>query len=83
MKDIGKARRRPKKRRINSKGRTTLDGCSSATHLVDKVPFVGSQGHPEQEFRLELCRNPISDATRTSLFTRSKIQTASSPTIHH
>lgn len=82
MRDIGKARRKPKQRRVKSAGRTTFDQGACWLNDKDAVSSVDSHESPEQDVHnipecevLAICRNPISDATRTSLFSRSTIET--------
>ena len=80
MIEIGKARRKPKKRRIKPKEHPKLEEGSTSQIQLDKVDHVvNNQGSSGQEFDnvldddevLTIYRNPVNDATRTSLFSRS------------
>jgi hypothetical protein len=79
MVEIGKARRKPKKRRIMSKEFPKLkEEPISQSQLDDKDRVVNSQSSSEQGFDgvlddevLTVYRNPVNEATRNSLFSRS------------
>jgi hypothetical protein len=79
MIEIGKARRKPKKRRIISKEYSNLEEHSTSQLQLDKTDHIANgQGPSEPELDnlpeeevLTIYRNPVNDATRTSLFSRS------------
>jgi hypothetical protein len=79
MIEIGKARRKPKKRRIMSKESSkSQEEPVSQPQLQEADRVVNSQSHPGPELDsvlddeiMTICRNPVNDATRTSLFSRS------------
>jgi hypothetical protein len=79
MVEIGKARRKPKKRRIMSKEYSKLkEEPISQLQPDDKDHVVNSQSSSEQGFDsvldddvLTIYRNPVNEATRNSLFSRS------------
>jgi hypothetical protein len=79
MIEIGKARRKPKKRRIVSKEFSeSQEEPVSQPQLQEEDRVVNSHTHPESELDsalddgvIAIYRNPVNDATRTSLFSRS------------
>jgi hypothetical protein len=79
MVEIGKARRKPKKRRITSKEFLKLEEEPiPQVQLDDDDRVVSSQSSSEQGLEevlddevLTIYRSPVNDATRNSLFSRS------------